>query len=94
MSICFHFSVFGCPAEIEPYKESNYSVGTTEELGEVNNHFLHSKSLLLFLIVAPNFCQDISVVRFLCIDPMVSGSNHPSAKLSLRVRRFAIPLLF
>ena len=31
--------------------------------------------------------QDRSVVRFLRIDPMVSGSNPPSAKLSLRVRR-------
>ena len=30
-------------------------------------------------------CQDSSVVRFLRIDQMVSGSNPPS----LRVRRFA-----
>ena len=27
------------------------------------------------------------MVRFLRIDPMVSGSNPPSAKLSLRMRR-------
>ena len=31
-------------------------------------------------------CQERSVVRFLRIDPMVSGSNPTSAKLSLRVR--------
>ena len=27
------------------------------------------------------------MVRFLRIDPMISGSSHTSAKLSLRVRR-------
>ena len=32
-------------------------------------------------------CQDSSMVRFLRIDPMVSGSGPTSAKLSLRVRR-------
>ena len=31
-------------------------------------------------------CQDSSVERFLRIDPMVSGSSPPSAKLSLRMR--------
>ena len=37
-------------------------------------------------------CQDNSVVRFVLIDPMVSGSNPLSAKLSLRVRRAASSL--
>ena len=32
------------------------------------------------------WCQDSSMVRFLRIDPMVSGSSPTSAKLSLRVR--------
>ena len=32
-------------------------------------------------------CQDSSMVRFLRIDHMVSGSSPTSAKLSLRVRR-------
>ena len=31
-------------------------------------------------------CQDSSMVRFLRIDPMVSGSSPTSARLSLRVR--------
>ena len=34
-------------------------------------------------------CQDSSMVRFLLIDPMVSGSSPTSAKHSLRVRRVA-----
>ena len=38
---------------------------------------------------APSRCQDSLVVRFLRIDPMASGSNPPSAKRSLRVRRVA-----
>ena len=39
-------------------------------------------------------CQDSSMVRFLRIDPMVSGSSPTSAKLSLRVKRVASPLYF
>ena len=31
--------------------------------------------------------QDSAVVKFLCIDHVVNGSNPPSAELSLRVRR-------
>ena len=45
-----------------------------------------------FLIV--KFSYDSSVLRFLPIDPMVSGSNPSSAKLSLSVRRAASSLLF
>ena len=37
-------------------------------------------------------CQDSSMVRFLRIDPMVSGSSPASAKLSLRVRKIASSL--
>ena len=36
--------------------------------------------------------QDSTMVRFLRIDPMVSGSSPPSAELSLRVRRVASSL--
>ena len=39
-----------------------------------------------------NWCPDSSMVRFLRIDPMVSGSSPTSAKLSLRVRRVASSL--
>ena len=37
-------------------------------------------------------CQDSSVMRFLRIDPVVSGSSPTSAKLSLRARRVASSL--
>ena len=37
-------------------------------------------------------CQDSSTVRFLCIDPMVSGLSPTSAELSPRVRRVASSL--
>ena len=33
--------------------------------------------------------KERSAVRFLLVDSMVSGSNQPTAKLSLRVRRVA-----
>lgn len=39
-------------------------------------------------------CEDRSMIRFLCIDPMASGSNPPSAKLYRRVRRVANSLYF
>ena len=39
-------------------------------------------------------CQNSSMVSFLEIDPMISGSNPPSARLSLRVGRFAMSLGF
>ena len=39
-----------------------------------------------------NGSQDRSVGRFFCIDSVGSGSNPPSAKLSLIVRRVASPL--
>ena len=35
-------------------------------------------------------CQDSSMVRFLRIDPMVSGLSPTSAKLSLKVRRVTL----
>ena len=38
------------------------------------------------------WCQDSTIVRFLRIDPMVTGSSPTSAKLSLRVRRVASSL--
>ena len=46
----------------------------------------------LFLPCTLIFHQDSSVVRFWPIYPMVHGSNPPSAKLSLRVKRVASSL--
>ena len=39
-------------------------------------------------------CGNSSVVRSLSVDHMASGSNSPSAKFSLRVRRVDSPMLF
>ena len=39
-----------------------------------------------------HWCRDCSVVRLWRIDPMVSGSNPPSAEISLGVMRFASSL--
>ena len=39
-----------------------------------------------------NWYRDSSVVTFSRIDPMVSGSNPPSAKISIKMRRVASSL--
>ena len=45
------------------------------------------------LLVGNHRCQNSSTVRFLRIDPMVSGSNPLSAKLSINMRGLARSLL-
>ena len=57
------------------------------ELGERNNaDLLLPRQILDMEVTIFILCQDSSVVRFLRIGPMVSGSNPPSAKLLLRVK--------
>ena len=51
-----------------------------------------SNSIVSFVSCFRSWRQDSSVVRFLRIDPMVNGSNPPSARISLSVRRVASSL--
>ena len=48
----------------------------------------------LFRSLSDPWCQDSSVVRFLRLDPIVSGWNPPSAEPSIRVGRFVCSLQF
>ena len=51
-------------------------------------------SLWIISLTGPRKCRDSLVESILRIDPMVSASNPPSTKLSLRVRRVASSLRF
>ena len=57
--------------------------------GLAQRNGLNSLAVLLIMVLSHlshfkskfSVCQDSSVVRFLCIDPMVSGSSPPSTKI-------------
>ena len=71
---------------------SQYSPFENGKRLEGNGLFRLRKSFPVILIdLGSSRSQDSSVVRFLRIDPMVNGSNPPSAKLSLRVILSVIP---
>ena len=66
-------------------REAGTSRGRREDAASYKTSFPHESDI--------NFrCPDSSVVRFLRIDLMVSGSNLPSARLSLTVRRATVSL--
>ena len=52
-------------------------------------HFLRGLPQARFPGIA-QWCQNSSIVRFLRIDPMVSGLSPIPAKISLRVRRVSV----